>query len=119
MWEGVDVRKKIPEKAEQSAREGEQARRGKGKSQPHDHSNPDMTGCLPLFGHVLGSLYVSLTWRSPLSSEKVKLLLRPCGQLVEEAGCEHTVDYRIHEWERKEVGGGPEPSLDRSGWNGS
>lgn len=74
MWEGVDVREKIPEKAEQSAREGEQERGGKGKSQPHNHSNPDMTECLPLCGHVLGSLHISLTWCSPLPSEKVKLL---------------------------------------------
>lgn len=68
------MRKKIPEKAEQSAREGEQDRRGKGKSQPHDHSNPDITECLPLSGHVLRSLHTSLTWCSPVPSEKVKLL---------------------------------------------
>lgn len=74
MWEGVNVRKKMPEKAEQSAREGEQGRRGKGKSQPHGHSNPDITECLALAGHILGSLYISLASCSPLSSEKVKLL---------------------------------------------
>lgn len=44
-------------------------------------------------------------------------MLRPHGQLVEEAGCERTVKPRTPERERKEAGGGPEPSLARFGWN--
>lgn len=28
-------------------------------------------------------------------------LLRPQGQLVEEARCEHRVDSRAHEWEKR------------------